>query len=85
VKRGCGLHRGRAEFRLSREEGDIRLRYLAARDFPRIGIKQLEIDLEEASQLDEGAGVRGVHEIVEGKEVAGIAQLAADGKNLVVG
>ena len=67
------------------EEGEIRAAVFGGEGFPRIGIKQLEIDFEEVSQFDEGAGVRGVHKIVEGEEVAGIAQLAADGKNLVSG
>ena len=67
------------------EEGDIRAAVFGGEGFPRIGIEQLKIDFEEVSQLDEGPGVRGVHKIVEGEEVAGIAQLAADGKNLVRG
>src|SRR5208337_3402738 len=53
--------------------------------FPRAGIKQLEIDFGEVSQLDEGPGVRSVHKIVESEEVAGLAKLVADGENLLRG
>ena len=67
------------------EQGDIRAAVFGGEGFPRVGIEQLEINFEEVSQLDKGPGVRGVHKIVEGEEVAGIAQLAADGKNLVRG
>ena len=67
------------------EEGEIRAAVFGGEGFARIRIEQLEIDFEEVSQFDEGTGVRGVHKIVEGEEVTGSAQLAADGKNLVGG
>src|SRR5208283_1162141 len=67
------------------EEGEIRAAVFGGEGFARIRIEQLEIDFEEGSQLDEGTGVRGVHKIVEGEEVTGIAQLAADGQNFVSG
>src|SRR5208337_4899169 len=67
------------------EEREIRAAVFGGEGFARIGIEQLEIDFEEVSQRDEWTGVRGVHKIVEGEEVTGSAQLAADGQDFVRG
>src|SRR5208337_57840 len=72
-------------FHFFREQGDIWAAVFGGEGFPRAGIKQLEIDFEEVSQLDEGPGVRSVHKIVESEEVAGLAKLVADGENLLRG
>src|SRR5208337_3559076 len=79
------LDHGRLAEEVSLEIGEAEAAGFGGEGFPRAGIKQLEIDFEEVSQLDEGPGVRSVHKIVESEEVAGLAKLVADGENLLRG